>query len=491
MNDPPVLTQFATAISAIDSNLDGLVACGAADGSCVLVSAQTHTTPMRFSVSGPVTVLRLSPTRLLLTGGAPARGALAVASGAGALSIWEICPTSVRCSRRLFGHNCSVSCMEWTSFSGIPVVVSGSHDGTVRVWHALSGACVQLRLDSPLPPPRSRVLCLTVLDGLVAVGYSCGKLRHWRLGRAYGSSLGWDNLRPNLVCEASAHTGSTLFIAAEANTSSVVTGGEDGNLCVWSLDGALLQTLRGHREAVSCLHMCCGALASGSRDSTLRVWSPRSGSASQSKFPTSFDCTAVLGACSSPPTYVSFTAAGLLSVSEDGQIRLWAIANSPPTSTALGSVVSLGVATLACPTALLTGADGALRMWMLPALPPPLDPLEPPLPTPAPPLEPPLPTPAPPLEPPLLEPPHKSATTDPIEPKPSPPAVQTEPSAAQPCAQPQATVVQDPEPTAQTVCTGAPHKKQGCQTHQRCQCCEGPSPHVSQPKPRRKFKPWR
>ncbi len=46
-------------------------------------------------------------------------------------------------NRALIGHKREITCLCVTSVDGQTIVISGSLDGTVRLWSALTGACVQ------------------------------------------------------------------------------------------------------------------------------------------------------------------------------------------------------------------------------------------------------------------------------------------------------------------------------------------------------------
>lgn len=127
---------------------------------------------------------------------------------------WRCGP--IRPSKILKGHDDHViTCLQ---FSGSRVV-SGSDDGTLKVWSATTGKCLR-----------------------TLVG----------------------------------HTGGVW--SSQLSGNIIVSGSTDRTLKVWNADtGYCIHTLYGHTSTVRCMDMKDGKVVSGSRDGTLRVWDTSSG----------------------------------------------------------------------------------------------------------------------------------------------------------------------------------------------------------------------
>ncbi|KAJ1838013.1 SCF ubiquitin ligase complex subunit cdc4, partial [Coemansia sp. RSA 2708] len=114
--------------------------------------------------------------------------------------------------RALAGHGDSVRAVAGHG----NVVVSGSYDGTVRVWDAASGECVHQ------------------LEG---------------------------------------HTSKVYTIVLDPDHQAIFSGSMDGMIRVWNwATGACLRILRGHLTLVGLLALRHGTLVSAGADTTLRVW---------------------------------------------------------------------------------------------------------------------------------------------------------------------------------------------------------------------------
>lgn len=127
---------------------------------------------------------------------------------------WRMGP--LRPSKVLKGHDDHViTCLQFCGSR----IVSGSDDGTLKVWSALSGKCLR-----------------------TLVG----------------------------------HTGGVWSSQLSGNV--IVSGSTDRTLKVWNADtGQCMHTLYGHSSTVRCMDMHDNTVVSGSRDGTLRVWDTSSG----------------------------------------------------------------------------------------------------------------------------------------------------------------------------------------------------------------------
>jgi WD40 repeat protein len=145
-----------------------------------------------------------------------------------------------------------------------PVIVSGSEDGTVRVWNRAARR-EQRVLRHPAPvravactKPGAPARCLSGdLDGVA---------RLWDLDGA--SDVPSRELK-------GPHRGAVNCVAFSPDGRTCVTGGEDHQICLWdTATGALRYRFpAGHLGAVTALHFPLPSrVVSAGRDNTLRVW---------------------------------------------------------------------------------------------------------------------------------------------------------------------------------------------------------------------------
>lgn len=130
----------------------------------------------------------------------------------------------------LTGHNKGIISFSWTT-SGL--LISGSWDGTARLWDLSSNSCVLV-----LQPHENGVHALGLTNGMIAT-VSTGeavngkpanfKLRMWN--PSSGSSVG------DAIYD---HEGSIRSIAALPGVNGILTSSNDGSVFLRSIDGDLL-----------------------------------------------------------------------------------------------------------------------------------------------------------------------------------------------------------------------------------------------------------
>ena len=141
-------------------------------------------------------------------------------------------------------------------------VVSGSEDGSIRIWDANSGECTAL-----LKGHSSWVSCIAALPhNQIVSGSNDSCLRIWEV------------LSGNCLLTLSGHTAGILCVATLPD-GRVISGSDDNTLRVWdSATGQCLQTLEGHRGRILCVAILPdGRAVSGSTDTTLRLWNITTG----------------------------------------------------------------------------------------------------------------------------------------------------------------------------------------------------------------------
>jgi len=247
-------------------------------------------------------------------GGPPVRVA-----GSGGAATTVAPPVLLRGDHRLVGHTGAVFAVAITEMAGVPVVVSGGRDATVRVWDLVTGASVRPALTGHAGPVRA--LATTTLGGraVVVSGSDDRTVRAWDLatgtlvgepfsGHSYGvcsvttaqlghrsvvisSSLNdtaraWDltsGLAHPLPADRVGYGVLALATARLQTRLIAVGGGADKTLRMWDLaTGTPVEPrLRGHTRAVRAVAVCDvhgrAVAVSAGDDHTVRAWDLASG----------------------------------------------------------------------------------------------------------------------------------------------------------------------------------------------------------------------
>jgi WD40 repeat protein len=296
----------------------------------------------------------------------------------------SLTPISASFVRALQGHTSPVDAVAVTPDSRH--VISGSRDGTLRVWDLATG-----ETKTTLQGHNDRVNTVAITpDGRYVVsGSDDSTLRVWDLATGETKTT----LR--------GHTGSVLAVAVAPDSRSVVSSSRDGTLRVWDLatgetkttlqdrgtvdalvvtpdsrhvvsswgdllriwdltTGETTRILKGHNDTVNALAVTPDGryVVSGSQDHTLRVWELATG-----------ETKTTLQGHTSPVDAVAVTpdSRHVISGSRDGTLRVWDLATGETKTTLQGHTGSvLAVAVTPDDRHVVSGSDDkTLRVWDL------------------------------------------------------------------------------------------------------------------------------
>jgi WD40 repeat protein len=240
---------------------------------------------------------------------------------------------------------------------GSRYVFTASLDRLLRVWDVVSG---QL-LDSfqRHPDALSCCACANIADKLIAIsGSNDGSIRAWELGETDNSAqLLWSS-------EAHRNRVSACAVGAmKSGTPVAITGGGDGEICIWNLtEGVLLNRLSAHSARITAISIGQyegeTLFASASEDRTVRLWNLSTG-----------QLWASLDAHSRAVTGCALDGGDLLSTSLDGTLRQTPIREllqtneTAQTSERHGAPVSACAFTPDGKRVLTASLDRELRVW--------------------------------------------------------------------------------------------------------------------------------
>ena len=214
----------------------------------------------------------------------------------GTLKLWDA--RSGRLLRTLEGHSLTVSSVAFSPDGS--TVVSGSEDRTLKLWDVRSGRLLRTleghsgAVDSVAFSP----------DGSMVVSGSYEELEVWDVESGH------------LLRTLKGHSSWVNSVAFSPDGSTVVSGSEDRTLKLWDVgSGFPLRTLEGHSGAVYSVAFSQdgSTVVSGSGDETLKLWDARSGGPS------------ALEGHSDGVNSVAFSPDGstVVSGSDDKTLKLW------------------------------------------------------------------------------------------------------------------------------------------------------------------------
>ncbi|KAG8890880.1 hypothetical protein FRB98_002898 [Tulasnella sp. 332] len=250
-------------------------------------------------------------------------------------------------SRLLWTVSSSVSCV--AIFPDSKTIVSGSHDNTLCLWDAASGATV----GEIMTGHTGIVSCVAVSpdNKIIVSGSQDNTLRLWDAnnGAAIGEVM-------------AGHTMEVSFVAVSPDNKTVVSGSKDKTLRLWdATSGAAIgEVMTGHTSEIVCIAVSPDSktIVSGSDDTTLRLWDATSGAG----------VGEVMTGHTSWVTCVAISpdSKTVVSGSYDNTLRLW----DATTGAAVGEVMTGHTDVVTCvaispgsKTIVSGSEDNTLRLW--------------------------------------------------------------------------------------------------------------------------------
>ncbi|KAF3168235.1 hypothetical protein TWF788_010965 [Orbilia oligospora] len=198
------------------------------------------------------------------------------------------------CLQTFRGHVGNVTSVTISS-DGI-CVVSGSFDGTIRIWD-VSGNCLDTFGDN-----NHSIRSVAISNEHIASGSTQGPIKIW-------------DFNGNLLKTLYGHedwVNSVVF----SNDGRIISGSDDRTIKIWDFNGNFLKTLYGHKSRVNSVAFSNdGHIISGSDDKTIKIWD------------SSGNCFNTLSGHSDSITSVIFSkdCTRVISGSLDRTIKIWDI----------------------------------------------------------------------------------------------------------------------------------------------------------------------
>ncbi|WP_404868388.1 AAA family ATPase [Kitasatospora griseola] len=276
----------------------------------------------------------------------------------GSVRVWDL--TTGAQVRELTGHTGEVVAVAVTVLEGRPHAITGSFDGSVRVWDLTTGAQVR---EFTGHTGGVRAVAVTVLEGrphAITTGSFDGPVRVWDL--TTGAQ----------VREFTGHTGGVRAVAVtvlEGRPHAITTGSFDGPVRLWDLTtGAQVREFTGHTGGVAAVAVTVlegrPHAITGSFDRSVRVWDLTTGAQVRefTGHTGGVDAVAV--------TVLEGRPHAITTGSFDGPVRVWDLTTGAQVrefTGHTGGVDAVAVTVLeGRPHAITTGSfDGSVRLWDL------------------------------------------------------------------------------------------------------------------------------
>lgn len=257
----------------------------------------------------------------------------------GTIRLWEM--TSGKMLMTLKHHIDRVTCT--ACFAQGKMFITGSYDKTIQICSLPDGQSFKVLEWT------DKVMSVAISpdETLLLAGYDDGTAGVWDIK---GTNL------PTLFTE---HKGGVLCVAFSADGTKMLTGSEDRTIRLWSTKSKqLLNLLDGHDGSVrSAIFSVDGEMVlTGSNDRTARLWDARSGKV-----------LAVLIGHKDAVTSVAFSpnSKTIATGSLDGTIRLWDVASKNVITVLTGHTGGVTCVAFSIDGSMLlsSAADGTTRLW--------------------------------------------------------------------------------------------------------------------------------
>jgi len=223
--------------------------------------------------------------------------------------------SSIGCRVTMVGHTDTVRCVHMSSRAGI--VISGSYDRSLMIWCLKTGRC-----EAILRGHEGHVVCLYVPERDGGQHQRATTNPQSTRRSNFGSS--------SSESEDSDHERCTVDSGSDVTGDIILSGSSDMTIKVWCIrTHQNLKTLRGHRDAVTCLSLTEAAnvtssrqrprIISGSLDRTIKLWDLATG-----------DCLSTLDWMSSEGhtgvvRCLQTDAWRIVSAADDKTIKVWSL----------------------------------------------------------------------------------------------------------------------------------------------------------------------
>jgi U3 small nucleolar RNA-associated protein 13 len=233
-------------------------------------------------------------TDVRFLGPAEAPTHLAVATNSEVIRLFELAGMS--CAASLTGHRDIVLCLDTAllpAAQGRPaqqqVLVSGSKDNEVRVWHVGSGACLAVgqghlgSVSAVSVAPKARQLMVSAAADKLLKVWDLAPLAAAAAAAAAAREAGSAAPAPlqlRALAATAAHDKEINCVAVAPGDALVASASQDRTIRLWQLPHLVpTLTLRGHKRGVWSLAFSPvdQALLSASGDRTLKLWSLQDG----------------------------------------------------------------------------------------------------------------------------------------------------------------------------------------------------------------------
>ncbi|KAL7794228.1 hypothetical protein V8C37DRAFT_72631 [Trichoderma ceciliae] len=183
----------------------------------------------------------------------------------GDIKLWDA--VTGQCQRTIQGHGSKISSMVVSNDS--KVIVSGFDDGFIKLWDSATGACQQ------------SINGLNKYFNPVAISHDSKLLLSG--SSDYMIKL-WDSTTGQCLQAFQGHKSSIISVAFSHDSTLVIAGCYDGSIKLWNIvTGQFQQTLQGHGKCVNSVTFSHNSklVVSGSDDKTAKIWDCTTGQCRQ------------------------------------------------------------------------------------------------------------------------------------------------------------------------------------------------------------------